>query len=159
MFYNNPDFVQCENDDVDWELIELREKDPLILSDAQKTTLNAVVGKMLTTTMKDEDADKDIGMFLVEIPRLFTDFLFENLHIATPVMFQEDILNGHFTFPRYGGDTVREFGKFVELLVNNGIYLRSTIADDPIDDLKDFQKILLVEYARFLLQKTKEKKE
>jgi heme/copper-type cytochrome/quinol oxidase subunit 4 len=25
--------------------------------------------------------------------------------------------------------------------------------------LKDFQKILLVEYARFLLQKTKEKKE
>jgi hypothetical protein len=54
---------------------------------------------------------------------------------------------------------VREFGKFVKLLVNNGIYLRSPIADDPIDDLKDFQKILLVEYARFLLQKTKEKKE
>jgi len=109
--------------------------------------------------MKDEDADKEIGDFLDRLPNLFTDFLFENLHVATQEMFEGDLLNGHFLFPRYGGDTVRYFDKFVELLVNNGIYLRSPIPNDPIDDLKDFQKILLIEYARFLLEKTKEKKE
>jgi len=136
------------------ELIELREKTSHS-SDAQKTTLNAVVGKCWPPRwrMRMPTGHWDVPCWDTKAVYRFS---LENLHIATPVMFQEDILNGHLR--SHGMAEIREgVWQFVSCLST----MESTfevLLRDPIDDWRIFQKILLVEYARFYCRKRRKRR-
>ena len=128
-------------------LKELRESDPVILTNAQKIKVKDAVSHILDASFKEnvKEMEKSFDEFLDKAPELFGDFLFENLEIATHEMFDDLLKNGCFD-----NGNVRDIDGFIEELSR---WKRIVINVCEGDFIQDFEKKILVAYARFLLCK------
>jgi len=131
---------------------QLREKDPVILSEAQDKKLKNVVIDIINEAL-DEDVvelDKSLNEYLDSIPQMFGNFLYKNLEIASHKQFNDELKT--YGFFSSSWDTVTNIDDFIVTL---GKDKTISVSRQYVNNynIEDFGKKVLDSYAQFLLRK------
>ena len=131
---------------------QLREKDPVILSEAQDKKLKNVVIDIINEAL-DEDVvelDESLNEYLDSIPQMFGNFLYKNLEIASHKQFNDELKT--YGFFSSSWDTVTNIDDFIVTLGKDKT-IRVSCQYVNNYNIEDFGKKVLDSYAQFLLRK------